>query len=240
MNDLEDDDFEYQPPTIERVRRRTWALCGVVYRSFLEQFDDHVEAVTGHSRLLNWIDAIDLQGEFEPTEWELVQSDLGTPERQQIIYGTWRSEGLAVLAWALGVFDLPPHDQQSDPREVTDSLFFLAENTLARADELQLRSPEELEQFGSTQTAIHWRLRDFSIRPEATDFRKFPEWSWYQPVDLSGLPFAEDDLAIHGLPIAKAPPAEVGLCSSIAHERHQAINWLQGWHEIYSEVDTST
>ncbi len=240
FDDLEDEDIEYDPPTVQRVQRRAWALSCVIYRSFLERYDDPAEAAIGQSRILNWVDALDLQAEFEPEEWELIQSDIGTIAEQAVINGTWRSEGLAVLAWALGAFELPPHDQMAHPREVTDSIFFLAEDTLAQADQLQLRPEEELEQFGAVQLALHWRVRDFSIRPEAMNFREFPETAWFGPIDLTGVPFAEDDLAINGLPIAVAPADEVGMCGSIAMERHKAINWLHGWHEIYSEVDTST
>lgn len=242
MNDFNDDleDDEYEPPTVERVRRRAWALCGVIYRSFLETFEDAADAATGHSRLLNWIDAIDLRDEFETAEWNLINGDLGTLDQQTIINGTWRSEGLAVLAWALGAFELPPHDQTCDPRQVTGSVFFLADDALARADELQLRTPEALSRFGEIQLALHWRLRDFSLRPEAMNFREFPKTAWFGSIDLSSLPFAEEDLAIQGQPIAKADPDLVRFCSSIASERHQAINWLEGWDKIYSEVDTST
>lgn len=239
-DDLEDEDIEYDPPTAERVRRRAWALSCVIYRSFLEKYDDLSEAATGQSRILNWVDVINLQDEFEPDEWGLIESDIGTITEQAVINGTWRSEGLAVLAWALGAFELPPHDQMSNPKEATDSIFFLADDALAKADQLQLRPSEELEKFCAVQLSLHWRLRDFSIRSEAMNFREFPETAWFGPIDLSGVPFAEDDLAINGQPIAKAPPEEVQLCSSIAMERHKAINWLNGWHEIYSEVDTST
>jgi hypothetical protein len=43
-----------------------------------------------------------------------------------------------------------------------------------------------------------------------------------------------------GMPISAAPEDTVSLCSSCAMERHQAINWLSGFSEIYSQTDTST
>jgi hypothetical protein len=42
------------------------------------------------------------------------------------------------------------------------------------------------------------------------------------------------------VPIHAADHGLVGRAAGIALERHQAINWLLGWSELYSEVDTST
>jgi hypothetical protein len=52
--------------------------------------------------------------------------------------------------------------------------------------------------------------------------------------------FVGDDLAIRGTAIAATPRELLAMTSSIAMERHQAINWLDGVHPIYSDVDTST
>ena len=48
---------------------------------------------------------------MEPKEWEVLQRPLGRLDQRMQIEATWRLEGLAVLAWALGRFEVPPHDQ---------------------------------------------------------------------------------------------------------------------------------
>lgn len=239
-DDLEEDDVQFDPPTLQQVVRRAWALSCVIYRAFLEKFDDLGEAAVGQSNILTWIDDLNLQDEFEPFEWELIQADIGEVSEQDIINGTWRTEGLVVLAWALGRFEVPRHDEMAHPREVVDSLLFLEENAPEEAEQWQLRSEDELERFAELQLALHWRMRDFSIRPEAMNFREFPKTAWFGNIDLSPIPMAGDDLEVDGVPIAEAPGEMIQLCSSIAQERHQAINWLQGYGEVYSEVDTST
>jgi len=235
-----DEDRELIPPCIERIRRRAWALSAVACRCFIEGFTDQIEAATLHSRILNWIDSLGLSSEFEPTELAALEADLGTLEQQTIVNGSWRSEGLAVLAWAMGGDKIPHHDVMVDPSETANSIFFLADDTLERATSLNFRRAEEIRAFGSRQLAIHWRIRDFSIRPRSMDFRQFSETAWYGSFPLTGIPLAENDLAIDGVPISKAPHNRFRECQSIAMERHLAINWLRGWSGIYSEVDTST
>jgi hypothetical protein len=239
MNE-DDEDIEFTPPTVERVRRRAWAISSIVCRAFIENFEDTAEAAILHSRVLSWIDAMDLRSEFEANELAAIEADIGSLDQQTLVNGTWRSEGLVVLAWALNAAEIPSHDQMVDPSAVANSLFFLAEDTLDRASELTLRDDDQLDQFSEIQLALHWRIRDFSLRPQSMDFRRFPETAWFGPLSITGVSLAEDDLAIDGVPIAKAPQDRFRQCQSIATERHQAINWLRGWHDVYSEVDTST
>lgn len=183
---------------------------------------------------------MNLRPELEVKELATIDADIGSLDQKAMVDGTWRSEGLAVLAWALQASELPPHDQMVDPSDVANSVLFLEDNAMDRAGELRLRGNDELDSFSEVQLAIHWRIRDFSLRPQAMDFRSFPEKSWFGPLSIEGVSLAENDLAIDGAPIAMAPQERFRQCQSIASERHQAINWLRGWHEIYSEVDTST
>jgi hypothetical protein len=88
--------------------------------------------------------------------------------------------------------------------------------------------------------ALHWRLREFSLRPQPIAFVQFASKAWFGPLDLSGVAIADGDLAIDGIPIVKAPPARFRSCLSTLLERHLAINWLAGGNSIYSEVDVST
>lgn len=236
-----EEDPERLPPSRDRVLRRAWVTASVACRGFLETFDDPLEAATLLSRLLTWIDTVNLRSEFEPWELFMVEEDIGSLDQQTIVNGTWRTEGLVVLAWALGATRIPPYDQMADPGGVSNLIHFLKEDALEKSQGLRLLSGAELDGFAGIQLALHWRLRDFSLRLHPMDFRKFNEKPWYgAPVSLEGVPLAEDDLAIDGVPIARAPTSRFRQCQSIAMERHKAINWLLGLDETYSEVDTST
>ena len=171
----------------------------------------------------------------------MLQRGPGTLDRQATINSTWRLEGLGVLAWALGRFDLPPYDELVNPPALLRSLNFLdvtlAQNLLETAT---LRERQELDEFNRQMLAFHWRVRDFTLRPQPMDFIKFGREAWFGPFDISPFRLSEGDLALGEFSISKAPPDIFGRAQSAAMERHLAINWLTRGGDVYSETDTST
>jgi hypothetical protein len=103
-----------------------------------------------------------------------------------------------------------------------------------------LRSPAELEAMQKHLLGVHWRLRDYSVQPRQMDFAAFSRRCWFGSFDLMGLRLVDGDLAIGGVPIHRAAPADLGRTSSIAVERHHAINWLCGQATLYQDVHTAT
>ncbi|MEM9212923.1 MAG: DUF4272 domain-containing protein [Cyanobacteria bacterium P01_F01_bin.150] len=233
-------DLEIGRPSETRVQRRAWAIGAVVSRSFVETLDDPIEAERLYARLIHWISTMELYSELEPSERGMMEADIGSLDPQTVANGLWRSEGLAVLAWSLNAIEMPQHDQMVDPAEVANSLFLLEDDAKHRAQALTLRSADKLDRFSDMQLAVHWRIRDFAIRRQAMNFRVFAETAWFGPLKVDGISFSDDDLAIDNVPISRAPADRFYQCQSIARERHQAINWLRGVAQTYSEVDTST
>lgn len=235
------DEFEPHPPTAEQVARRALALAAVCSRALLESNDPReLRVVAFHERIQAWIQALHLGDELEPKEWEVVRCQVGQLDQQSSIDSTWRLEGLGVLAWALQRFELPPYDDLVEPQKLLTAVG-LYELDVAKAlvAHPSLRSPDELHACRARLFALHWRLRDFSLRPQAIDFEKFAREAWFGPLDIRGLKLVGGDLALAGMPIAQAPRDVVNSAQSSAMERHLAINWL---HEggVYSETDTST
>lgn len=233
-------DDDPQPPSALRVARRALVLCAVVCRASLEQEPSAARAEELRERLLAWLTANDLGGELEEHERELIEADVGSLPRQRAIDASWRSEGLAVLGWALGGYDLPAHDEQADPQEIAQSLGFLEDGPARGLDGPRLRDGAELERLSRRLMCLHWRLREFTSRPGVLDLKKTAGLAFTAEVDLEGVPLLDGDLALRGAPISACEPEVVTECASIAFERHQAINWLAGLHDVYSEVDTST
>ncbi len=91
-----------------------------------------------------------------------------------------------------------------------------------------------------SQLALHWRVRDYSLRQEPMDFVEFSKTSWFGGFDLDPFRVINGDLAIDDVEICKAEADAVNTVQSIVMERHQAINWLVGDSAIFSEQDTST
>jgi hypothetical protein len=235
-------DEEMTPPAPQRVARRACALATVAARALLEQEDYADPGVEDtRQRILQWVEQIGVHDELEPDEWKVLQRPLGKLVERDALNGTWRLEGLAILAWALKLFDLPPHDRPVDPGKLLPSVGILdAEKATAILAEPQLRSRQEFESLSQRLFAIHWRLRNYQLKPERMNFRQFARTAWFGPLDIAGLPLKDEDLALGDKAIADAPVSLLQNVMSAAMERHLAINWLNGYAEIYSETDVST
>jgi hypothetical protein len=103
-----------------------------------------------------------------------------------------------------------------------------------------LRVKNELEQYAKRMFALHWRLRQFYLEPDKLDFKQFAKEAWFGPLDISGLRFIDNDLALGVTEISQAAGEEFRKCLRITKERHQSANWLIGYDEIYSKVATNT
>ncbi len=241
--DLDDDNYEDpDPPTVNRVARRAMVLAAVSARALLEHDAEEVEEPELLRReIYEWVESLGILDELEPDEAKALQRPVGTLDERAFLDSMWRVEGLAVLAWALQLHPLPPHDETVVPFELYETLGFrdveTARSIIANAE---LRDTDELEQMLGVLLGVHWRVRDYSINPQAMDFVNFAKDNWFGGFDIGATRVIDGDLAITDHAINDAPPENVQMASSIAMERHLAINWLHGYSEIYSETDTST
>lgn len=239
--DEDDQEPPAEPPNAMRVLRRGLALTAVTTRAILEQDQGDAPAREVYKDLLAWIADLDIDDEFEPEEWEVLQRPIGRLEPQMQINSTWRLEGLVVLAWAMGQFDLPPHDQLVEFNPLWSS-FGLIDSQASRVllAKPVLRPRADIEQLGKRLLAVHWRLRNFSLNPKVMDFGEFAKTCWFGPLDLRGLTLVKGDLAVGGKRIDKADPDAVATAHSAAQERHQAVNWLLEGPARYSEASVAT
>jgi hypothetical protein len=154
---------------------------------------------------------------------------------------TWRLEGLVVLAWALGRFQIPPHDALVAVDPLWGSLGWLdvdvARGLLANAT---LAARQEIGMLRNRLFTLHWRLVDYRVNPKMMDFADFARTCSFGPLDLTGLPLIEGDLSLGGKRIDRATPEMLACTASAARERRQAVNWLWEGAERYSEVRTDT
>jgi hypothetical protein len=232
---------EVPPPTAERVARRALALTAVTVRAILEQDTADPEAEDTFQALLAWVDDIGIDSEFEPSERELVQTELSGLHPKAQLNATWRLEGLVVLAWALGRFQLPPPDQLVSLRPLWESLgYFDPEVAKALLTMPTLRPREEMRTLRQRLFAIHWRLRNYFANPGVMNFTEFARTCWFGPLDISGLPLVKGDLALGGKRIDRASADAFDAAHSASQERHQAANWLWEGPERYSDASVAT
>ena len=239
--DEEDAEDESDPRTAQRVARRALALAALSNRAFLEQDPTNAANERERSQLLEWVRAAELEAELEEDEREFLQRPVGTTDPQAAVNAMWRVEGLVVLAWALGCSDLPDHDGLVDLFPLWRSVGLLfADEALDLVREAELPERTELEALKQKLFALHWRLRDFHLHPKTMDFAGFARTCWFGPLDLSGVPLVDGDLAIGGLRIDQADPDLLSAAHSAAQERHLAINWLLHGPETYSDASVAT
>lgn len=239
MSEDTETDAPPEPPSGERVAKRALILAAVCCRGMLELdpdpgSDEFWEQVSAWWKSL----PTGVKAECEPEERELLDAPFRSAPEQSLVSASWRAEALAVLAWALGRSELPPHDQQVSASEIAGSIGFL--KSWPDAPVASLRPVEELDAYREVAFAVHWRLRQFSLKPKPMDFSTFAKTAWFGPLSLEGVALLEGDLAIDGSPIGVAEASAVRLVTSIAQERHLAANWLHDASQPFSETDTST
>src|SRR5262249_19666341 len=148
-----------EPPTAARVARRALALTCVTARAVLEQDAvDDLGSRGAHDRLLAWARDVGIEDELEPDEQEVLQRPPGKLDEQMQINSGWRLEGLVVLAWALGRFELPPHDQLVSMDPLWRSLGLFEADAGALLANPTLRPDEEIGALRDRLFALHWRL----------------------------------------------------------------------------------
>lgn len=229
-----------EPPTPDRVARRALALAAVTMRGMLEMELNNPQVKETYQDLHQWIEDCDIEGEIEPDEWAVLQRPLGKLKGQDQVNAVWRLEGLVVLAWALRLFEIPPHDELVDTNALWQSLqVFNAEGACELLSQAELRPAQELAELQTRLLALHWRLRNYDLHPGVIDFAKFCETSWFGPHDISEL-LVDGDLSLRGDRIDRAERDAFGIAHSAARERHLAANWLVQGPEKYSEADGST
>lgn len=233
---------EPPPPTAAKVARRAIALSVVSCRGTIEgEHADPKGTADLAKRSRDWLIAVGCEGELSDWERRLLDTPFGGLSERDQINASWLSEAVAVLAWALGKFELPGYEDQCDPAGAANSLGFLQPTKETVLDRPELREAAALREYNEFIYNLHWRLRNFSLNRRGYDFESLAEKAWGKPVLRYGLMIAERDLCINGAPISRADEGDWRRAVSITQERHRASNWLIGYaSEDFYEVTTDT
>jgi hypothetical protein len=229
-------------PNIRRVVRRAWVLSCVTARGFIEGKDDPIGREATRGQIVEWFDSRSLRREAERDELAFLETEVGRPARRQVIDSTWRSEGIAVLAWALGLWTIGPFDQQlADARGVVGSLGYMddvrAERLLQTAT---LRPLAEIKAYAEHILNVHWRLQRVR-RVKHYDCRNLFREELEEPTPgTTPIELVGGDLTIAGVALAKVDDERLNSALNVVRERQRAANWLQGDDRIYSEVALDT
>lgn len=231
---------QFPRPDAPAVLRRALALFSVAARAAMEADAARADAADWQARMLDWQQRTGLDAALEPDESRLLQAPPGSLTEAETRDASWRAEGVYVLAWALGGHPPLPHDRLADPNDLAGPLGFLDEHVLARPDAPSLRADHEIDGFLARQLAVHWRLREYTLRPGPMDFAAVVANGGWARLDIDDAALLDRDLAIDGDTIDRAEPDAIVRCTSIASERHRAASWLAGADPVYSRVENIT
>lgn len=238
MSDL--DDFPLNPPLPSRVAARALVLAAISCRGLMEKDAGDPAAEELRQQIYPWLDAIGAAEELETPETALLLTPLGGLDEKKTISMSWQSEGMVVLAWALEHAELPAIHVECNPREIANGMGFLDERRETPPYSPQLREPAEIEIWADTYLTLHWRLREFSLRPVAMDFVDYASKCQWASLRLDNLEIQDRELAIDGVRLDELESTVVRRTLGITQERHTAFNWLLGFEPIYSEVTADT
>jgi len=237
----DEDEWEPQPPSAEQVARRALVLAAVSARALVEMGGEPEQVETFRQTLLDWVETLELGPELEQWERDVLDTPAGGFDAQTHVNAMWRVEGLTVLAWALHRYDMPHYDQLTDPQDLHARVGLMdvdaARDFLATAT---LRPPAALDYLRTHYLMVHWRLRDYMLRPAPVDFVEMSKGCWFGTFELTNFTIVDNDMALGELPITACDPDVIGTANSIAMERHLACNWLNDARDLYSNTDTST
>jgi hypothetical protein len=234
------DDSSVTPPLPSRVAARALVLAAISCRGLIEKDAGDRDAEELRLEILPWLDTVGAAEELEPAETDLLSTPLGGLDDKKTINMSWQSEGMLVLAWALGYANLPAFHVECEPSDIASGMGFLGERQRTPLHSPQLRGLAEIEASADLYLTLHWRLREFSLRPVTMDFVDYVARSRWGALRLDHIEIQDRDLAIDGTRLDKIEAKQLHRTLGITQERHTAFNWLLGFEPIYSEVTADT
>lgn len=225
------------PPTGARIARRALVLAALAQRSRIER-DAAQDAEPRRQELLAWMDALDLASEREALETELLEQPFGLLASRHVDGLSWLTEGLVVLAWALGRAELPRHDERASFRVLASALGLQRDEASSLLASSDVRSEAELQRFLGRAYAVSWRLFQFYGDRKPLDLARLgrEERFWFGRLGLDDVPLADGDLVIDGAPLHIASREALHRLENIALQRLRAATWVCGVHSVFSQA----
>ncbi len=235
--------WEPNPPDVQTVAIRALNLGALVMRGVFEQMvqvtadssavSDYEDSV---SQLEAWLKNEGLVAYQSKQEKAVFQKEVGTWSQREIVNVSWRAEALGVIMWALFLHQaIPPYDTLFDLEEIVAPLnlfdyggYFLLE--------AQLRPHEMVLYERHTAELWHWRSRTTQLQrmgakpPGGLTFESIIRGTAEEGHAQGSIPPPIDgDFPAFGKPYAALSDQEFSRATSIAVERHFALNWLCGY-----------
>jgi hypothetical protein len=196
---------------------------------------------------VNHLKAAGLWRDVEEDEKRFLQAEVDQITAQQRIDAGWVAESIMCLLWALQLLPkIPPYDQEASP-ELVNALPATSIKDLV--EQARLRPQEEIKKQRDIAELWHWRARTRRLQEEGHLFQLPGSYTIEQIIERAAIKGAQDwdfpkpiesDFPALGKPYRDLSFEEFATLTSIAQERHKALNWLCGLSPSGRWVDTPT
>jgi Domain of unknown function (DUF4272) len=196
--------------------------------------------------LKQWIVEERILGYFSPNERQLMDAELGGWQQLDTMTIYWRCESLGILLWALEIVDAPYYDTQFDAETLLEPLD-LMNPTIDFIWQASLRDAGVIHHARDLSEKWHWRAsitqrqqRDDKLS-DGISYAELIKQVTEETYSTGNLPSVMgDDFPVLGKAYAQLTNEEYRSISSIAKERHYALNWLchmsDGWDNVPTET----
>jgi hypothetical protein len=184
--------------------------------------------------LAAWIVEEGLDPALTPAEQRLLKSRLGRIAREELVAASWQAEGLAALAWALGLSD--DVDWPANPGPLLALVPAPWDSSRALRSGAKLRSEAAIALERERAELWYWRAET-----ETEDVRALVR-EVAEEAHAAGLlpPPIGHDFPVGRLAFRSLPPDQRDEWRIIATERLRALNWVCGfgsdWENVPLEV----
>ena len=200
-----------------------------------EMYDKRVQALRDNG----------LWNEMEQRERDFLLAGATEISLQALIDAKWLAESITCLLWALGaVPEIPPYDQRVGYAAIKE----MKHPTQIPA----LRGAEIIERQRGIAETWHWRARTRQLQEDGRLSTALPAGFTIETMlEMASAKAAEandfsapigGDFPAFGKPYRDLTADEFSIVTSIAMERHHALNWLCGYapDNRWSETPTDT
>jgi hypothetical protein len=197
---------------------------------------------------IDHLKAAGLWRDVEEDERKFLQAGIDQIGAQQRIDASWLAESIVCLLWALQIVpELPSYDQEAS-HEAVKALPATSVKELIK--QAHLRPQEEIKKQRDIAELWHWRSRTRRLQEEGQlNGQLFGGQTIEQIIAFSASKGAENgdlprpigsDFPAMGKSYRDLSSEEFHMLTSIAQERHKALNWLCGLSPSGRWSDTPT
>lgn len=203
------------------------------------------------TQVSSWMCREGLDRSLSRNEKKMLGEPLGTWSRQDILNASWRADSLGAILWALSLVDaMPGYDAEcSYAAEIVMRIGLLhpVQGFVGRSS---LRSADEIGRARNLAELWHWRSRTTQLLNEPTRLPSDCSPNYLEGIIGQAAEMAhrrgdisapiDGDFPAFGKPYRDLTANEYSMVTSIAMERHFALNWLSGYSDDWDNTPTDT